>query len=81
MITCPNCGTTDLRGSRLFEGGITNELAIVSNPTKSDKVPETKLRNVSSENSTVTLVCKKCGVESELESGVQYHVTYTQHSK
>ena len=74
MLTCPNCGTTDLRGSYIVEGGVDIVNTVVSNPKMG--IAKVRRGEHNYENSTgTTLVCKKCKTESPLTGPqVEYDV-------
>jgi ribosomal protein S27E len=75
MIACPNCGNTNLNGSTVVESGVNTICAVRSNPAGDDKPTRLAVKEVLTDNAALTLICKSCGAESELPTGVYYTVT------
>lgn len=69
QLHCPNCGTTDLKGSQIVEVNVLVVNTIVSNP--SDGIMKVRRGEHRYDDSSAVLVCKKCKTESPLE-GVEY---------
>ena len=75
QLTCPNCGTVDLKGSTLVETAIEVSNLIVSNP-KSGIMKVRRGSHEYTEGTEAVLVCARCGVQSPLEqlSTVNYDI-------
>jgi predicted nucleic-acid-binding Zn-ribbon protein len=65
MLTCPSCGTTNLKGSTITEADLVTHFTLKSNPRTSD--PSIVPKWYDNENVTYVLLCVKCGAENQIE--------------
>jgi hypothetical protein len=74
MITCPSCRTTNLNGWTVVESAVNTVCTVRSNPAGDNKPTRLAVKEVLTDNAALTLICKACGAESELPSGVYYEI-------
>ena len=65
MLTCPSCGTTDLKGSTITEVNFNTNYRLTKNPKRGNPT----MVAITFDNSEVeyTLICVACGTESVIE--------------
>ena len=78
MIKCPSCHSLDLKGSQLVEMGVTTVYDITNNASSSSRGTytrtKTRVSQVQNEDSSLVLICGRCGVESELDRSTSFDV-------
>jgi transcription elongation factor Elf1 len=65
MLTCPSCGTADLKGSTISEVGFNTNYKLTKNPKRGN--PTMVASTFDNSEVQYTLICVVCGAESEVE--------------
>lgn len=65
MLTCPSCGTSNLRGSTVVEHNLVTLYTLKKNPSGGS--PTIVVSGYDNSNSSYTLVCIACGAENVVE--------------